>query len=53
MEQKPKKEKNDEKENKNSIDEILKKNEYFINLQKLTEEEIEKLKKKSKQKRTK
>ena len=41
MEQKPSK---DQKEKQNELNEILKRNEYFIAQQKLSEEEIEKLK---------
>ena len=50
MEQKPSKEKN-EKEKQNELNEILKKNEFFIAQQKLSEEEIEKLKKESEEKK--
>ena len=50
MEQKPSKEKN-EKEKQNELNEILKKNEFFIAQQKLSEEEIQKLKKESEDKK--
>ena len=50
MEQKSSKEKN-EKEKQNELNEILKKNEFFIAQQKLSEEEIEKLKKESEDKK--
>ena len=54
MEQKSSKEKNEkekEKEKQNELNEILKKNEFFIAQQKLSEEEIEKLKKESEDKK--
>ena len=50
MEQKSSKEKN-EKEKQNELNEILKKNEFFIAQQKLSEEEIQKLKKESEDKK--
>ena len=50
MEQKSSKEKN-EKEKQNELNEILKKNEFFIDQQKLSEEEIQKLKKESEDKK--
>ena len=50
MEQKPSKEKN-EAEKQNELNEILKRNEYFIAIQKQSEEEIEKLKKENEAKK--
>ena len=50
MEQKPSKEEKEAK-NQNELNEILKKNEYFIAQQKLTEEEIEKIKKENEEKK--
>jgi len=50
MEQKPSKE-GKETKNQNELNEILKKNEYFIAQQKITEEEIEKIKKENEDKK--